>query len=193
MSNALLRAPFESRYKPLPADGVDFEEHLDALAPLFEEFDEELRKLDPRLQSPLRIQAVGLERLLALVERETNKADETVDLAFERVQAHLQRVRAVMLGEDEAEEAQSSPAVASLIKAKPARVPAGKLGERMQIDPSFTRLPDLATIRVEAKSERVTGPATAGVKDGSLILTAVSITEKSMRRMRACALVSSTC
>jgi hypothetical protein len=171
VSNALLRAPFEGRYKPLPGDGVNFEDHLDALAPLFDEFEEDLRKLDPRLHSPLHIQSVGLERLLALVERETNKADETVDLAFERVQAHLQRVRAVMLGEDEAEEAQSSPAVASLVLAKQTSVAATKLGERMQIDPSLTKKPDLASIKVLSRSAPLSATATALVKDRRLNFT----------------------
>ena len=171
VANALLRAPFEGRYRPAPADGLNFEDHLDALAPLFEEFDEELRKLDPRLQAPLHIHAVGLERLLTLVERETNKADETVDLAFERVQAHLQRVRAVMLGEEEAEEAQSSPAVASLIKATKARVPAGKLGERMSIDPSFTKPPNVANIKVVSSGERLASTATATVAKRKLNFT----------------------
>jgi hypothetical protein len=171
VSNALLRAPFEGRYKPVPADGVNFEDHLDALAPLFDEFEEDLLKLDPRLRDPLHIQSVGLERLLALVERETNKADETVDLAFERVQAHLQRVRAVMLGEDEAEEAQSSPAVAQLVRAKQARVPAATLGQRMSIDPNLTRKPDVANIKVLPRSVPLTRTATALVKDRKLNFT----------------------
>lgn len=168
VSNALLLAPFEDLYKPVPADGVVFEDHLDALSPLLEEFEEELLKLDPRLLPPLQIEAVGLERLLALVERATNKADETVDLAFERVQAHLQRVRAVMLGEEEAEEAQSSPAVASLVRGKKASVPATKLGERMQIDPSLTQKPNVAATKVQAKMEGLTSTATTGVKDRRL-------------------------
>jgi hypothetical protein len=171
ITNALLLAPFEGRYKPVPADGVDFQDHLEALEPLFEEFADELLKLDPRLDPPLRIQWVGLERLLALVERETDKADETVDLAFERVQAHLQRVRAVMLGEEEAEEAQSSPAVAALVRGKKASVAATKLGERMQIDPSFTKRADAAAIRVTAQKDALAGTALASVAKRRLNFT----------------------
>lgn len=103
-----LVAPFESRYKPAFAEGPEFEDRLHQIA------------LDARLGAP--IESRGLEPLRQELDTRADKADDLISLSFYKTQAHIHRIRQVMLGEDAANDLLTSPSLNNVVKAKSSRI-----------------------------------------------------------------------
>ena len=155
VASALLFAPFEDLHKPTPADGSHFQDRLNALSPVLAELAPELKKLEPRLGglTHLTLNAVGLERLIAVVEQEANKAEEAVGIGMAKVQAHLQRLQGVVLGEDDAEEALSSPAISSMVVAKQGVVAQSRVREALVGNPNWTQKKDVQPTALKEQTE----------------------------------------
>ena len=96
-------APFEDAYAPALPDGSSFDT-------AFTQFDNDTQHT---------VDTDGLEQVVTDFTAEADRADDAVNLAFDRTRAQLHTIRQVLLGEQAADALLASPSVGGNIATKP--------------------------------------------------------------------------
>jgi hypothetical protein len=145
IAGALLLAPFEDLYKPLPADGSDFQKLIDQLGIAIKELTPELKTVDSRFagRAELRINDIGLDRLIRVMDDEVNKASQIVSRCFGKIQASLQLLQSVITGESDAEQTMSSPSASAMVTIRGRNIAKTQVRESLTVNPNWTGISNI--------------------------------------------------